>query len=69
MALGYSAAGWDLLEADLRGHAMSNEAVASEINEYGQKYEIRGRIVSPAGKEAVLVAVWIVLAVRTSPAS
>ncbi len=61
VGLGYSAAEWELLAADLRGHAMDNDAVASELSEYGQKYEIRGRIEGPAGKGAVLVAVWIVL--------
>jgi hypothetical protein len=61
MALGYSAADWELLEADLRGHAMNNEAVASELSEYGQKYKVRGMIEGPAGKEAALFAVWIVL--------
>ena len=61
VALGYSAAGWEGLAADLRGHALENEAVARQTNEYGQKYEVRGRIECPAGKAAVLVTVWIVL--------
>ncbi len=61
VALGYSAADWELLAADLRGHALANDAVATELSEYGQKYEVRGRIEGPAGKGAVLVAVWIVL--------
>jgi len=61
VSLGYSAADWELLAADLRGHARDNDAVASELSEYGQKYEVRGRIEGPVGKVAVLVAVWIVL--------
>jgi hypothetical protein len=59
--LGYSAAGWDVLAADLMAHAVENEASATENNEYGQKYEIRGRMAGPVGKTAVVVAVWIVL--------
>ena len=60
-ALGYSAAGWESLAADLRRHATDNEAVATEANEYGQKYEVRGMLEGPVGKATVLVAVWIVL--------
>lgn len=59
--LGYSAAEWEVLAADLRVHAVENPALASETNEYGQKYEIRGTMAGPAGKVAVVVAVWIVL--------
>jgi len=40
---------------------MDNDAVATRLSEYGQKYEVRGRIEGPDGKGAVLVAVWIVL--------
>lgn len=60
-AMGYSAAEWASLAADLRHHAMDGEAFASEANEYGQKYEVRGRLVGPTGKTANLVALWIVL--------
>ena len=60
-ALGYSAAGWEVLAADLRRHALNNEAFAIEANEYGRKYEVRGTLSGPAGKTAVVVAVWIVL--------
>ncbi len=61
LALGYSAADWEVLAEDLRSHAAANDAVAGVPSEYGQKYEVRGRIGSPAGKGAILVAVWIVL--------
>jgi hypothetical protein len=61
VALGYPAADWEILAADLRRHAMDNKAVATEKTEYGQKYEVRGRIQGPAGKAAALAAVWIVL--------
>ncbi len=40
---------------------MANDAVATELSEYGQKYEVRDKMKGPAGKGAVLVAVWIVL--------
>lgn len=67
VALGYSEAEWRVLVADLRRHAMENEARAAEANEYGQKYEVRGTLVGPAGKKAVLVAVWIVLRAEDFP--
>ena len=66
-ARGYSAAGWEALAADLRRHALDNEASAIEANEYGQKYEVRGTLVGPTGKTAVIVAVWIVLLGQDSP--
>jgi hypothetical protein len=59
--LGYSAAEWNVLAADLRGHAVANDALATETSAYGQKYEVRGRIAAPSGKTAVIVTVWIVL--------
>lgn len=59
--LGYSTVGWETLAADLRSHALDNEAIAREANEYGQKYEVCGIIKGPAGKTATVVAVWIVL--------
>jgi hypothetical protein len=40
---------------------MENEALATQHNEYGQKYEVRGKIEGPTGRSASLVAVWIVL--------
>lgn len=61
VALGYSAAAWESLLADLRSHVIENEAVATEANDYGQKYEVRGSLEGPAGRTAALVTVWIVL--------
>ena len=61
VALGYSSSAWRALATDLRGHALRNEGVATEANEYGQKYEVRGRLDGPARRSAEVVAVWIVL--------
>ena len=61
MRLGYSVDDWETLAVDVRGHAINNEAVATHNNEYGQKYEVRGRIKGPAGNTALILAVWIVL--------
>ena len=59
-ALGYSAVAWETLADDLRRHAMENEAVATEANAYGQKYEVHGTLNGPSG-EILVLAVWIVL--------
>ena len=40
---------------------MDKEAVPTEANEYGQKYEVRARLKGPAGRATALVAVWILL--------
>lgn len=61
VALGYSAPAWEGLAADLRRHAMDNEALATEANQYGQKFEVRGSLAGPTGRSAAVVAVWIVL--------
>jgi len=61
VAMGYSASAWRVLAADLRSHALANEGVATEANEYGQKYEVRGSLKRPAKRSAVVVSVWIVL--------
>jgi hypothetical protein len=66
-ALGYSAADWRTLAAALRQHASEHEASSLATNEHGQKYEIRGNMVGPAGKTAVVVAVWIVLGSEDFP--
>lgn len=60
-ALGYSSANWEQLAADLRRHAADHEAVATEANPYGQKFEVRGTLRGPAARSAALVTVWIVL--------
>lgn len=60
-ALGYSAGRWEDLAADLQRHALDNQASATEANQYGQKYEVRGTITGPTGRGAILVVVWIVL--------
>jgi hypothetical protein len=67
VSLGYSGTRWEALAADLRSHLLSNDAVATELSVYGQKYEIRGSLEGPSGKSAVLVSVWIVLRTEDFP--
>jgi hypothetical protein len=60
LALGYSASGWDRLEADLRSQHLPHDAVAADPTAYGQKYIIRATLVGPAGQSARMVTVWVV---------
>lgn len=32
-----------------------------DLNEYGQKYVVRGMLKGPSGRDAEIVAVWIIL--------
>ncbi len=61
VALGYSPEAWQTLAADLRSHAIENDARASDVNAYGQKYEVHGSLRGPTGRAATIVSVWIVL--------
>jgi hypothetical protein len=57
--LGYSAHEWSRLEADLRAQHLPQDATATDATVYGQKYEIRARLVGPANRAAGVVSVWI----------
>ena len=57
---GYSQIHWKQLESDIRS-ILNNDAIVGQTSEYGQKFEVKGSIVGPAGKSTLLVTVWIVL--------
>ncbi len=59
-ALGYSAADWRRLDADLRHLAASGDLAIGPRIRYGQKYEIRGTLRGPSGRVAHVVTIWIV---------
>jgi len=65
--LGYSTDKWERLQKDLLQIASSGEAVAGQVSPYGEKYEVRGTLVGPAGRQARLVTVWIVVKGETCP--
>lgn len=65
--LGYTIENWGLLSADLRRLAVEGKAAPLESSPFGQKFEVTGRIQGPAGKEAEVVAVWIILAGEDFP--
>lgn len=66
-ALGYSSSDWELLSEALRRHAAENPASALRASPHGQKYEVRGTLLTPRGKVASIVVVWIVLHGEDAP--
>lgn len=65
-SLGYTAADWERLEADLRA-LLAFEAELGERTEYGQKYVLRGRIAGPVGRSEEITTVWIILEDESTP--
>lgn len=59
-SLGYGRNDWRALQEEMFS-LLENEAVETERNEYGQKYEVRGTIQGPSGKWAEVVSAWIIL--------
>ncbi|MCP4107875.1 MAG: hypothetical protein GY749_20415 [Desulfobacteraceae bacterium] len=56
---GYTSENWQVLEADLKNHILSEDAVPVERTEFGQMYEIRGRLTGPNGKNLTVLTVWM----------
>lgn len=60
LALGYTSAQWERLEADIRG-VLAHDASLKERTEYGKKYEVKGSITGPSARNAEIVTAWIIL--------
>jgi hypothetical protein len=60
-SLGYHDSNSQRLVADLCALAATADAVPGQSTAYGRKYEVRGILRGPSGREAVVVTVWIVL--------
>lgn len=65
--LGYTPEQWVRLQQDLLELARIGEAVLGQKNAYGQKYEVRGILISPAAREADVTTIWIILSGETDP--
>ena len=59
-ALGYVAAEWQRLEADLRIQHLSQPATPSGSVVYGQSYTIRAIVKGPNGQAAMVDSVWFI---------
>ena len=62
VALGYSAERWEQLRDDLLAVARTSDAAApGGPSPFGVKYEVRATLAAPAGRNADVLTVWIVL--------
>jgi hypothetical protein len=66
-AIGYSRNDWSMLAANLRAIVASEDATPGDESAFGEKYEVRGTLVGPTGREARVVTVWIILAGESAP--
>ena len=65
--IGYSRQDWQILAARLLEIVASEAAAPGGQSAFGDKYEVRGTLVGPAGRSAKLVTVWIVLSGENAP--
>lgn len=56
---GYTLENWKVLENNLREQILSMDAIRAEDTEYGQMYEIRGRLVGSNGKSLAVCTIWM----------
>jgi hypothetical protein len=56
---GYTLENWQVLETDLRNQVLPIDAVPIERTEYGQMYEISGKLVGPNRKILSVRTIWM----------
>ncbi len=56
---GYILTNWHVLETYLRNQILSEHAVPTERTEFGQMYEIRGRLIGQNGKCLRVLTIWM----------
>ena len=59
-SLGYRAADWGRLQADILDIAQLDAATPGRFTRYGNKYEVRATLNGPSGRSAMVLTVWIV---------
>lgn len=59
-ALGYTQEDWTQLRDDLLSHAVSGEALPSELGPYGQTYAVSGTLTGPNGRTGRFKTVWLI---------
>jgi hypothetical protein len=65
-SLGYSLDAPEVLERALTG-LLRGEIAELDVTEYGQKFSSRGAITGPNGRQAYVLAIWIILSGEHSP--
>jgi len=56
---GYILKNWKKLEKDLRKQILSIDATPTENTEYGQMYEIKGKLLGPNGNSLAICTIWM----------
>jgi hypothetical protein len=67
LALGYTAEGWQQLQADLLAMARTEEARPGQASIYGQKYEVSGILRGPNGRQSRIITIWLVATGESAP--
>lgn len=65
--LGYAQDEWQVLESDLRRHAVGGHVAEGEHSAHGRKFEVRGKLEGPLGRDAHVVTIWIILTGEECP--
>jgi len=52
---------WEALARDILRHAGQARVKKGDRSAYGQKFEARGRLVGPNGRDAEVITIWIIL--------
>jgi len=65
--LGYSQADWTQLQTDLLDVGRQSDAAEGQASQFGRKYEVRGTLKGPSGRQAEVVTVWVVLVGEDAP--
>jgi hypothetical protein len=66
-ALGFTDTRWEELRQELMRLVRTEDAELGPASPFGQKYIVRGRIMSPTGRSAFVKTAWIVLASEVIP--
>ena len=66
-ALGYSAAGWELLRDDILAIARTRQAVPGLSGPFGRKFEVNGILTGPNGRSADIRTIWLVRSEDEAP--
>lgn len=59
-SFGFALIQWGVLRDAFLHHALDHDVVASRPTPFGQVYEVRGRLLSPDGRNPMVMVVWIV---------
>jgi len=56
---GYNSENWKRLQQDIRMQLLIREAVLIQVNEFGNLYEIKGKLNGPNGKSLQVRSIWM----------